>query len=626
MCAERCARGKGHIFTCALCGYPAAFRREMVTHYEQHDIVFKQQRLSFPSMEEFCAWKDAFERQEGSKFVKPRADNKLKTCRKIYFACQTNGVYQAKTRVTVGFCPARMTASIDDVSGEVEVDFHATHVGHGPTVLAAITLLFRFHKARGSLCRNRPELADSRFILILASDTQLAALRRHGSRCVCIDVCCSEPDPLQLTLLLTISGDNRALPVAFMIADLTDQAAMVLFCSVIKENLQDSVRSAVFIGDTTNAAYKAWCSAMTVPKVRLFSTWCVKREWRQKLSSLIVRTDRASNIYSHLSDLFSERVVDNFALQFKETLNMLTSDENTLDFADYLQARFVPTDKSWAPCHRQRYGLPSIVDNLLQDVIAKLGVTFFGGTKTSQKFSAVIDSFMAQTRDILGQKPPLTYTHDDVNSGLPAIKARHLASLELSDMYVHAVGNGWTVSSPDTPSVIFQVTPANAHCDCLLRCEDCDNACVHAFSCTCSDSAVRNNFCEHMHLVCTIFGGDDASLIDDVSEFTEPIEVVMGELDDTAVVEVETSDDIHGNSFMPEENVITETVVQTEAHPPIDDMIETVEYPQGDVVEIETTPHESDRSAYSDGGDRGKLSVRKSSRTPRKSRRRNVGY
>lgn len=136
MCAERCARGKGHIFTCALCGYPAAFRREMVTHYEQHDIVFKQQRLSFPSMEEFCAWKDAFERQEGSKFVKPRADNKLKTCRKIYFACQTNGVYQAKTRVTVGFCPARMTASIDDVSGEVEVDFHATHVGHGPTVLA----------------------------------------------------------------------------------------------------------------------------------------------------------------------------------------------------------------------------------------------------------------------------------------------------------------------------------------------------------------------------------------------------------------------------------------------------------------------------------------------------------
>lgn len=257
-----------------------------------------------------------------------------------------------------------------------------------------------------------------------------------------------------------------------------------------------------------------------------------------------MRTDRASNIYSHLSDLFSERVVDNFALQFKETLNMLTSDENTLDFADYLQARFVPTDKSWAPCHRQRYGLPSIVDNLLQDVIAKLGVTFFGGTKTSQKFSAVIDSFMAQTRDILGQKPPLTYTHDDVNSGLPAIKARHLASLELSDMYVHAVGNGWTVSSPDTPSVIFQVTPANADCDCLLRCEDCDNACVHAFSCTCSDSAVRNNFCEHMHLVCTIFGGDDASLIDDGSEFTEPIEpieVVMGELDDTAVVEVETS-------------------------------------------------------------------------------------
>jgi len=37
--------------------------------------------------------------------------------------------------------------------------------------------------------------------------------------------------------------------------------------------------------------------------------------------------------------------------------------------------------------------------------------------------------------------------------------------------------------------------------DCQIVCDEC-KTCIHCFSCTCIDSAIKWNFCKHIHLVC----------------------------------------------------------------------------------------------------------------------------
>jgi len=38
-------------------------------------------------------------------------------------------------------------------------------------------------------------------------------------------------------------------------------------------------------------------------------------------------------------------------------------------------------------------------------------------------------------------------------------------------------------------------------CDCQIQCQDC-LSCIHCYTCSCIDSAIKWNMCKHIHLVC----------------------------------------------------------------------------------------------------------------------------
>ncbi|KAJ8965735.1 hypothetical protein NQ314_003941, partial [Rhamnusium bicolor] len=62
-------------------------------------------------------------------------------------------------------------------------------------------------------------------------------------------------------------------------------------------------------------------------------------------------------------------------------------------------------------------------------------------------------------------------------------------------------GKVWTVSS-STGLDFYSIEILNKSCNCNLRCDEC-NACIHAYICSCPNSAIRWNMCKHVHLLCT---------------------------------------------------------------------------------------------------------------------------
>ena len=89
-----------------------------------------------------------------------------------------------------------------------------------------------------------------------------------------------------------------------------------------------------------------------------------------------------------------------------------------------------------------------------------------------------------------------------------------------SELVSRQDAESWQVQSMTDKTKIYYVRRADsALCKCLLRCSLCA-ACVHSFTCTCLDYAIRGVVCVHIHAV-------------NIAEPTEdPRDIASNEIDD----------------------------------------------------------------------------------------------
>ena len=101
----------------------------------------KSENLGFPTFESFVSWEQNLEHDTRSRYVVSRSKAKFKTKTHHYFSCHRSGHFvsesknlrnlksQGSNKIS-GFCPAGIKLVQDNNTGQCEVHYIQTHVGH----------------------------------------------------------------------------------------------------------------------------------------------------------------------------------------------------------------------------------------------------------------------------------------------------------------------------------------------------------------------------------------------------------------------------------------------------------------------------------------------------------------
>ncbi|KAJ8917549.1 hypothetical protein NQ315_005598 [Exocentrus adspersus] len=126
---------------CSLCDFRGDSRKLVNEHYYKcHDVTVRERYLEFDTFDEFLLWKEQYEKDTKSRFVKPYGTKRLKDGQKVYrYTCHRDGRYFSKgvgirnikklgTNKINSYCPAEIKAIVDE--NTTKVHYIDTHVGH----------------------------------------------------------------------------------------------------------------------------------------------------------------------------------------------------------------------------------------------------------------------------------------------------------------------------------------------------------------------------------------------------------------------------------------------------------------------------------------------------------------
>lgn len=125
---------------CPLCDFTAD-KTSVIRHFEEvHDITIVKETISFDTTEQFQIWKNDFEKESKTRFVKKNSKSSANN-KNISFICHRSGKYiseskgfrHLKTQGTnkIGaLCPANIKLQINKSNGTCKAFIIKTHVGH----------------------------------------------------------------------------------------------------------------------------------------------------------------------------------------------------------------------------------------------------------------------------------------------------------------------------------------------------------------------------------------------------------------------------------------------------------------------------------------------------------------
>lgn len=201
-------------------------------------------------------------------------------------------------------------------------------------------------------------------------------------------------------------------------------------------------------------------------------------------------------VYKQLRTLLQERDQNAFLILVNNFINSLLSKESTTEFGKYFRAQYLNNSESWAYCYRLNAGINTNMH--IERMHRTLKYLYLGG-KHVKRLDKAITAIMKFTKDKLFQRL-IVLNKGKISSKIKDIRLRHKTSDKLDTEIVVQMETGWQVAS-SSRNEIYVVEERVSQCDCKLRCPDCE-ICLHQYSCTCLDAAIRWNMCKHIHLVC----------------------------------------------------------------------------------------------------------------------------
>lgn len=220
------------------------------------------------------------------------------------------------------------------------------------------------------------------------------------------------------------------------------------------------------------------------------------RAWKQNLNRISGGEEKKKETYKLLRSLLEELDENKFEILLPNVIERLNKDPDTKSYAEYFERNYVTNKRAWAYCFRKSTGLNS--NTHLESLHKTLKYVYLEGKKVKRldKTISILMKFIFDRlfdQIIIAHKGKLTKKIQDLRRRhQTAVKAPNLISYDDKD-------ERWVVSSQQ----MYYVEKNVERCQCNLICTLC-KACIHRYSCTCIDYAIKWNMCKHVHQVCML--------------------------------------------------------------------------------------------------------------------------
>ncbi len=346
---------------------------------------------------------------------------------------------------------------------------------------------------------------DDDLVLIIMTDLQQTILQQHAHKIVAMYGAYEmSTSNFLLHSMLVLDSDNEGVAVAFALCNRNDDAVVERFLMCVKERV-GMIRTNVLMTDMQNAYYTYWMSIMHPPDHRLLCMWHVKKAWWQNLT-LVPSKDKQKSLRQQLNHLSRELDEATFSEKLNEFINC--QDAELGAFLDYFINGFIPCMESWAYCYRRN---ASALTNLHVEAFHKVMKYVLGGGKKIRSLRHCLRT-LADYISLKESDFKIKKARSKTTTKLQLLKRTHvyaMKQLEQIAVPVEMVSDRkWRIGSFKNTSIVYTIekimTPKCpiAEGTCHLLCVDCET-CFHQFKCTCPDSIVHSNMCEHIHVLCT---------------------------------------------------------------------------------------------------------------------------
>ncbi|XP_075238163.1 uncharacterized protein LOC142334211 [Lycorma delicatula] len=356
-----------------------------------------------------------------------------------------------------------------------------------------------FYKPQG-IISDQSLFRQEDLVLVIMNSTQAERVKKFGTDLIIIDgTHITTNHGLQLITLLSTDDNKQAFPGAFLISNRIDKTILMKFFSVVKERI-GCIKAKVLMSDEEEIYVNTWGEIMGSPLKRLFSPWHVDQTWRKNISSKIKNAKKKVEVYKLLRILILEPDEDAFYVKLKNFISMLKEDTDFSDFCEYFVSLYVTKAHSWAYCFREKNVLNTII--CFERMHHTLRRIFMRG----KKIKRLDKSLFALVKLLCGKlydDPILMLSKGKIANKQAVILKQHEIAQDLPLTSVSAVGiDEWLVqSSSEAELCVVKKNKDKETCICNLVCTEC-GVCIHRYSCTCVDSNIIGNMCEHIHLVC----------------------------------------------------------------------------------------------------------------------------
>ncbi|XP_065220895.1 uncharacterized protein LOC135847771 [Planococcus citri] len=378
----------------------------------------------------------------------------------------------------------------DPVSVELIIEEYRTNLGKDTP--------FKFYKEQG--VQQEPFEKDD-VLLVMMDKMQIALMKQFGCNKICVDSTHATNNyEYYLNTVLVVNDVDMGVPVAHAISNKENTVFIKKFFEVIKEEC-GVIQTNTFMSDDFPAYINAWTQVMGKPTHTLLCHWHVDKNWRKNLKLVNGSKELKDEIYKVVRTLMDEKDAASFPNIVISAVEKLKNDPNTAAFGKYFEREYSERYETWAFAFRKYIGMNTnmkieAMHNLLKNV-------YLNGLK-NKRVDKLINTLLKMNRNKAFERlshlvmETDSHTHKKVRDRHVTGKTIPAEDVSIISFGVSGVGQVKSQSKSNQSS-IYEITKISDECSCRLRCEDCNNICVHLFECTCDDYVFGYNICKHLH-------------------------------------------------------------------------------------------------------------------------------
>jgi len=291
--------------------------------------------------------------------------------------------------------------------------------------------------------------------------------------------------------MMVVDDFGEGNPVAFMVCNREDEAALSLFFRAIKARIPSDISYSAshVMTDDANQYFNAWCSVFGTAEKKL-CTWHVDKNWRKAIKQHIRDPNDQIEVYHMLRSLLqevNEQDFKNCLESFREYLS-----RESPQFGAYFESYCSRTEQ-WAYCYR--IGTQSNT-NMYVESFHNVLKSCYMERKCNRRVDALISILLRIARDKAFERLIKVEKHS-ASKKVNEITKRHV--ILLSDLPATESG-GWKIPSASQCNLYYFVVLSTENCTCNMHCGKC-RCCPHMYHCSCVDFAVHSTVCKHVHTV-----------------------------------------------------------------------------------------------------------------------------